>query len=135
MPLFLGFTCIVRSSGLRIPAPDLQRGHKQSHSRMMRREKISHCCRDATVQLSKEAMFKQHCAEFLPNTDSMQHDTGSGAVSQTMLKDHPLIQLALQKVLFLVLVMWCQIGSVINRRLLFILHSRYRRDKSVLRPQ
>lgn len=30
---------------------------------------------------------------------------------------------------------WCQIGSIINRRLLFILQSRYRSAKSVLRPQ
>lgn len=30
---------------------------------------------------------------------------------------------------------WCQIGSIINRRLLFILQSRYCSAKSVLRPQ
>lgn len=67
--------------------------------------------------------FQHCCAEFLPKADSTQHAAGSGAGSLIVQKEHPLIQLTfLQSFIFSA----CerrQIGSIINRRHLFILQS------------
>lgn len=96
-PFPLGSACPAELSELFIPAPNPQSLWVHSQTTQRERRNLSHEGENHT-QPAGEVLAQQSPAGSLPSTECA---TGSGAAPQTMQGEHPLIGLALHKVLFL----------------------------------
>lgn len=116
-PFLLGFTCTVGLSGLTTPAPDLQRGAATAGMLLPSSPKRWHFSN--VVQNSCQTWTACTCHGirrwFTDNARRAPNNSTCFAKS--------FIFSACE---------WCQIDSIINRRLLFILQSRNRSANSVL---
>lgn len=130
-PFLLGFACTVGLSGLTTPAPDLQRGSSGHRVEPPERNRGATTAGTLLPSPPKRWHFSNVVQNFCQTWPAcMCHGIRHWFTDNA--KRAPNNSACFAKSFIFSACEWCQIDSIINRRLLFILQSRNRSANSVL---